>query len=150
MTLLDSDLEEFLIELEAMMADTWREHALCATTGDRRIWFDDLPSDAEGPRLSDLASAICEACPVRIECLDNAMAHEDEGIRSGLNEKQRNVIYRHRVKYRAYFNYDMRAIPADPEVETRETIEACGMLRVRDGSWRSGATRPWESVVLWN
>ena len=68
----------------------WRDEALCAQT-DPELWFPDL-----GPAAA--AKAICARCPVRVACLDWALAHETPGstfgVVGGLTAEQRLVLQR--------------------------------------------------------
>lgn len=68
----------------------WSRHALCAdlSEADADILF--FPDSIDGP-AADHAIAICHQCPVRAECLDDAMRVEGGcrissrwGIRGGL------------------------------------------------------------------
>ncbi len=45
------------------------------------------------------AKAICAACPVRVECLEYALANrEPHGIWGGLNESERKALIRERER----------------------------------------------------
>lgn len=143
----DPELEHFLKELESINDDKWRDENMSCVDTDQRIWFDDLDPDVEGPRMTYMASTICHGCPVIVECLDNAMAHDDVGIRAGLTESQRNVIYRHRVKYRSYFNYDLAEFVSPPQPEP---ISDCGNLKVKKAQYGNGAVRPWDATLAWS
>ena len=72
----------------------WRVSAACLD-GDPDDMFPD-PSDARGV---EYAKSFCRGCPVRDECLDNAMAQEGDlkkesrfGIRGGLTPGQRYYL----------------------------------------------------------
>lgn len=65
---------------------SWRDSALCAQV-DPEIWF---PERGESNRA---ALAICRACPVRQECLQNALAFGDEyGVWGGTTSHDRRAM----------------------------------------------------------
>lgn len=66
----------------------WQTDALCAQT-DPEAFFPE-----KGGSTRD-AKRVCEACPVRSECLDYAMAHDEKfGIWGGLSERERRRLRR--------------------------------------------------------
>ncbi|WP_193317994.1 MULTISPECIES: WhiB family transcriptional regulator [Streptomyces] len=75
----------------------WEREAVCRTT-DPELWF---PSQGESGRV---ALDICwNHCPVRISCLDAALAEEQRprsgrhGIRGGYTPEQRAHLQRRRT-----------------------------------------------------
>jgi len=63
----------------------WRDRANCATTDGDQFFA--------GNELSIRTRLICNACPVRIQCAEFAIAHEPEwGFWGGLTPKQRRQI----------------------------------------------------------
>lgn len=64
----------------------WREEALCAQT-DPEAFF---PEKGGSVRA---AKAMCARCPVRVECLDDAIASDEvnDGVRGGLSPRQRRA-----------------------------------------------------------
>lgn len=72
--------------------DPWWLSALCAQT-DAALFFPEK-GDSAAPRL---AKAICRRCPVRIECLADALPGEP-GIRAGLTQRERRKPGRRRGK----------------------------------------------------
>lgn len=76
---------------------TWAESALCAQA-DPEAWF------PERGRTANLARRICAACPVRVPCLDYALAGADTwagfstGIWAGTTPSQRAAIRRARAR----------------------------------------------------
>lgn len=66
-------------------AQTWRADAACARPEHRGLnWFPERGKDVRHLK------AICNACPVRTDCLDSALrAHELYGIWGGMSERQR-------------------------------------------------------------
>ena len=71
----------------------WRRHAICRDT-DPDLFF---PVGTTGQALLQIARAkeVCWECPVRVECLDYAIAtNQDSGTWGGLDEEQRRGIRR--------------------------------------------------------
>lgn len=71
----------------------WMRHAAC-----RRAR---IPTDEFFPNMPDwmprTVRQICDACPVREECLDHALEHHEEsGVWGGLTERARAQILRRR------------------------------------------------------
>lgn len=76
----------------------WKDKAACAGT-DMQIWF---PEDLSGPwrPISRArAQAVCGWCPVRADCLREAMGREADreryGIWGGLTPKERAALAKH-------------------------------------------------------
>lgn len=72
---------------------TWRSLAVCRGT-DPDLF---VPVGTTGQALVQIARAkeVCDECPVRVECLDYAIAtNQDSGIWGGLDEEQRRSIRR--------------------------------------------------------
>jgi len=73
---------------------TWEARALCLGHREPELWFPVRGGDYSRAR------AICRACPVRLECLSDAIATEpgslDErhGMRGGLTPPQRHRLAR--------------------------------------------------------
>jgi hypothetical protein len=66
--------------------------ARCADVPDPEIFF--LP---RSPSETSAAKALCEACPVRRECLQHALrTPEVDGVWGGLDEKEREDILQRR------------------------------------------------------
>lgn len=73
------------------MNDAWREGALCAQSWPD-AWF---PEHGGFTRESERAKATCQACPVRAQCLEFALVHDEgEGIWGGLTPGQRKRLKR--------------------------------------------------------
>ncbi len=74
----------------------WRDRALCRET-DPELFF---PVGTTGTALNQIAQAkqVCGQCAVRIECLEFALAtNQDSGIWGGLSEEERRAIRRSRA-----------------------------------------------------
>lgn len=65
----------------------WREEARCAEV-DPDLFF---PEPGQSPNA---AKQVCADCPVRTECLTDALAHRDIafGVRGGLTPTQRREL----------------------------------------------------------
>lgn len=78
---------------DAFDADTatnedWQERALCAQTDPEAFFPEKGGSTRE-------AKKICQRCPVRAECLEYALAHDERfGIWGGLSERERRRLKR--------------------------------------------------------
>ena len=73
--------------------DRWREHAACATV-DSDLFF---PVGVTGPAVGQIAAAkaVCSGCPVRSECLEFAIATNQEyGVWGGTSEEERRALRR--------------------------------------------------------
>lgn len=74
----------------------WQTRAACHAPEVDPDWF--------FPRVGDPATAayaVCEQCPVRVDCLEYAIANnEQHGIWGGTNHKERRRIARRRARDR--------------------------------------------------
>lgn len=72
-----------------MTADQWLEAAVCANTNHSDFYASSLPGQQRA------INAYCARCPVRAECLADALTmpqHVDQGVRAGLTGKQRRAL----------------------------------------------------------
>jgi WhiB family redox-sensing transcriptional regulator len=68
----------------------WRAHAACRDA-DVNTFFPTTDEEAEP------AKAICATCPVRLECLEFALAtRQEDGVWGGLTETERRRVRRRR------------------------------------------------------
>ena len=75
-----------------MKTQAWRSQALCRGL-DPEIFYP--ASDEE----ADEAKSVCSGCPVRVACLEYALAaRERDGIWGGCTERERRRIIRQRRK----------------------------------------------------
>lgn len=81
-------------------SDTWRWQAACA--GTPNLMF------SENPNAIEAAKSICHGCPVREQCLDEAMRIEGgrtvnsrAGIYGGLTPHERMNLYRAQQRAKA-------------------------------------------------
>ena len=66
----------------------WREAAACASV-DPELFF----TEGDGANYRNDAKKVCAACPVKIECLDYALAaNEQYGMWGGTSAKQREQM----------------------------------------------------------
>ena len=100
----------------SIYGETWMTYGACAGVS-TNIFFpetDELPSED--------ARILCARCPVREECLQWALAHNEDGYWGGTTKTQREAIMsgRHRVKCPYCAGRDV--------ITLRETIcLACGL-----------------------
>jgi len=87
----------------ARLRREWRRHAACRGH-DEDDWFGgpDRPNETAGPGAHKRdaneavlrAKAVCADCPVKQECLDEAIAHGEEGVWGGLTKDERKASTR--------------------------------------------------------
>ncbi len=76
-----------------LASDEWRANAACRDTNPD-LFF---PVGTTGPAIEQIAAAkaICGECPAREECLEYALAtNQDSGIWGGTSEEERRVMRR--------------------------------------------------------
>lgn len=71
----------------------WQLRAACAKADQPNQFF------PGGGRPSNRGKKLCAGCPVRDECLDWALVHEEEGIWGGLTEKERARLLLSRLPF---------------------------------------------------
>ncbi len=84
---------------ETRETDSWRRGAACRDM-DTELFF---PRGETGAPLEQTLAAkeVCARCPVRLACLDFAMATRQEyGIFGGLTEQERRALARRRARAR--------------------------------------------------
>ncbi|MFJ8301560.1 WhiB family transcriptional regulator [Streptomyces sp. NPDC094447] len=70
----------------ALLTPDWFEDGLCAQT-DPEVFFPE-----KGGSTKD-AKQVCMACPIRVECLDYAVSHEERwGVWGGLSQRERRRL----------------------------------------------------------
>ena len=67
------------------MNEEWRERAVCKHH-DSELWF------AQDHHSQAKAIAVCQTCPVRNECLEFALEHDERGVWGGQSERGRRRI----------------------------------------------------------
>lgn len=74
----------------------WMAEAKCASVDDPDIFYP--PNGSKGTR----ARRICAECPVQAQCLESALAADEEyGIWGGLDPRERRNLKRRRARRRA-------------------------------------------------
>lgn len=82
----DANVFELLLDNDGPLA--WQDRALCAQTDPEAFFPEKGGSTREAKR-------VCEACEVRQECLEYALAHDERfGIWGGLSERERRKLRR--------------------------------------------------------
>lgn len=77
----------------------WRHKAICRDM-DPESFF---PVGDRGPALAQIADAklVCERCPVKADCLDEALkTGQDHGVWGGMSEHERREIKRQNSRTR--------------------------------------------------
>lgn len=83
-----TSLEMTLDDLFGSVEEEWQEQALCAQTDPEAFFPEKGGSTREAKR-------ICQACPVRDDCLEFALEHDERfGIWGGLSERERRRLKR--------------------------------------------------------
>lgn len=87
-------LHESTSSLEVLGPDinelAWQEYAVCAQTDPEAFY-----PERNGSLQIRAAKAICQACEVRAECLEYALAHDEKfGVWGGLSERERRRLKR--------------------------------------------------------
>lgn len=70
---------------------SWRAEAACRGLGP--ALFHPPPGTTTAAATAE-AKAVCAACPVRADCLDHALAHDETGIWGGTTQRDRITIRR--------------------------------------------------------
>ena len=65
----------------------WCKDAACNDIKNPDVFFPSRGSQAKG--LAIVAGIICKSCPVQRDCLDYALAHDEEGFWGGKTEAER-------------------------------------------------------------
>lgn len=92
-----SDIDQFYLDIADLFTSEWRLDAACINANPAFFYDEDMY--AQGRK-------ICDVCPVKVECLDNAIVFNDKFLRGGMDEKERNSIEMHRKRHLASFRYD--------------------------------------------
>ena len=93
-----SDTDKLFDLVAALTKATWADDALCKGVSDGRF-FD--------PDRTDECLKMCFNCPVRLECLNDALLYGDEGFRGGTTDADRSSIIRRQKRYYPQFKHDV-------------------------------------------
>jgi hypothetical protein len=111
---------------------SWRERSACngKATRDYDPW--DAPDTAYYP--PEAAATICDSCPVRRECLVDALWRGDWCVRGGLTARQRDALLRPRRRSRCPVCRTPLpvAVPAGSDDDT--PVQICVVCGI---SWRT-------------
>jgi WhiB family transcriptional regulator, redox-sensing transcriptional regulator len=75
----------------SLQVDVWRRHAACRDT-DPDLFF---PVGTTGPAIEQIeaAKAVCRECEAQAECLEFALAtNQDSGVWGGTSEEERRKL----------------------------------------------------------
>jgi len=79
-----------LVGSDLVVLNVWRELGACRGL-DPEVFFPETDEEA------DEAKAICAECPVRVACLEHALARREKvGVWGGTTERERRRIVRQR------------------------------------------------------
>ena len=92
------DIDEFYTKWGASFRRRWDHLAACKGE-ELDLFFD--------PDAVDLAKSVCAECPVRLRCLDDAIAYGDLGVRGGITERERHKIRHRQRRYSSQFLADV-------------------------------------------
>ncbi|WP_329128225.1 WhiB family transcriptional regulator [Streptomyces sp. NBC_01465] len=74
---------------------SWREKAACRGTDAEQLFADSVQQKR--------AKALCNGCPVRVECLTEALdARVEFGVWGGMTERERRALLRRRPGVRSW------------------------------------------------
>lgn len=79
-------------------SEEWRDHARCAGKVSRD--FDPFDVEDHVRFAPKEALAMCNVCPVKVQCLSDAVKFKESGVRGGLTFKQRKALARTRLRKR--------------------------------------------------
>lgn len=82
----------------------WADDAYCGGNTREEIFLEE--------EHLEVAKRFCDRCPVRRQCLDDALYYGDGGTRAGFTEKERESIIMHRRRNSKAFQYDLGLIDA--------------------------------------
>lgn len=93
------DIDPYLFDsFVAIFKDKWRQHGSCRGQ-DPQTFFQEEDNE--------LLRSLCDVCPCRIECLDDALYFRDGGFRAGFSEKERRSVVFYRRRHHKTYLYDM-------------------------------------------
>jgi hypothetical protein len=118
----------------------WRAQAVCVGTNPE-LFF---PVAEAGPVLdaqNAAAKAVCARCPVRTECLTEALARIPYGIAGGMTEDERRTLRHHGRQDRTPATVTAPAAPGDLSTDSAEGSDTDAVAVARSGG-RSAVKLP--------
>lgn len=102
----------------------WRSAAACRGLADQ--YFDPWDADDRAERPNATAMQYCQRCPVRQECLIEAITNDEEyGVWGGLTRRQRKMLVRARKRKRCPICSGK--LLADTDAYHLQTCLSCGI-----------------------
>ena len=86
------DIDFLFDSIHSVFHSEWRLESHCFDLPTNSWFFDEA---------IEKGKSICDSCPVRIECRDDAMFFSDEWVRGGMTEEERISLDMHRKSYKA-------------------------------------------------
>lgn len=77
---------------DLLLPERWQDEAMCRQVGPQ-LFFNE---DDDEPTYAREAKRVCGQCPVKDECLEVALAGDEEGIWGGTTKGERREIQRDR------------------------------------------------------
>jgi WhiB family redox-sensing transcriptional regulator len=117
---------------------TWQDDAACRTAPQlfEVTLCDQVGEEVdEPPYPTDAQSATCNTCPVRVECLETALRHQEPvGVWGGMSTYQRSLLVRIRSRKSCPGCGDKMIITQGEPPRQHEICLACGVswFTVRD------------------
>lgn len=128
---------------------SWASRAACRSTDEPNIFF---PRTESVSAAQHAAEAYCNECPVRPQCLDQALASGAEGIWAGTSSAERRKLARTRNRERCPLcTSEKRIFIQEPAGHTdHELCLACGVSwKVSEGpgspAWTAKYTPSWKT-----
>jgi len=97
-----------------------KDNGLCAQA-DPELFYPQYDS----PSFTEDAIAVCDRCPVRAECLDWALDHEEQGVWGGTSEATRRSLKRPRQRRHCIICQSTNVVTNTEE--TRGYCVSCGL-----------------------
>lgn len=94
--MLSEEIDYLFTKISGIFQDKWRTRSACIGTE-----YDFFNTD----HVENIKE-ICANCPVKVECLDDAMYYGDEGIRGGMTEDERISLFLYRKRHSSVFKHD--------------------------------------------
>ena len=123
---------------------TWRESAACAGV-DPEMFF---PGTGGNRHMDTYAEArrVCARCPVTLQCLEDALAHEEWGMRGGLTPDEQHQLRKDRQRVKADLGKATECVQCDRRLIPRPGPGSAGATARRSRPTpRPGSAfpRPW-------